>query len=148
MQTDKLILLLQTVQWRPLDSNANLIRCQTKRVSGHWKGRLRGLNVRKLSRIVSLIISGCILHNLCVLHYDDVRVSVDNDDNEHPNAYPNIYVEGKGEAKRHIKCFQCFIHFLWENNQIGHRKIYQLDAVIKTVIPARKCLTLNIYLRI
>ena len=60
--------------------------------------------------------TGCILQNLCVLHHDDVRVSLENDDNEHPNGYTNVYVEGKDDAKRHLKCFQSFIHFLLENN--------------------------------
>ena len=60
--------------------------------------RLREISVRKLSRIVSLIISGCILHNLCVLHHDDVEAFIDNDDDRHPNAYPNIFVDGRDGA--------------------------------------------------
>lgn len=78
-----------------------------ERVFGHLKGRfrrLRELSVRKLDRIVMLIISGCVLHNLCVLHHDDVEAFIDDDQDGHPNAYPNIYINrGDGVAfRQHI----------------------------------------------
>ena len=38
--------------------------------------------------------------------------------------------------------------FMTIQKAIKSSKKLKLDAVIKTVIPARKCLTLNIYLRI
>lgn len=57
--------------------------------------RLREITVRKLSHIVSLIIWGCILQNLCALQYDDDEAFIDNEDNGHPNAFPNILlIEG------------------------------------------------------
>lgn len=40
---------------------------------------------------VSLIVSGCILHNLCILREDDVDDFIDQDDLGHPNNYPNIF---------------------------------------------------------
>lgn len=52
---------------------------------------MRELSVRKLDRIVGLIISGCLLHNLCILHHDDVKAFIENDQDGHENAYPNIY---------------------------------------------------------
>lgn len=55
--------------------------------------RLREITVRKLSHIVSLIIWGWILQNLCALQYDDDEAFIDNEDNGHPNAFPNIFVD-------------------------------------------------------
>ena len=84
-------------QQRRFNQMLSSARQIVERVYGHLKGRfrrLREITVRKLTRIVSLIISGCILHNLCVLHHDDVEAFIDNDDDGHPNAYPNIYVDG------------------------------------------------------
>ncbi|XP_056016608.1 uncharacterized protein LOC125677829 [Ostrea edulis] len=88
-------------QQRRFNQMLSSARQIVERVYGHLKGRFRRLReipVRKLSRIVSLIISGCILHNLCVLHHDDVEAFIDNDDDGHPNAYPNIYVDGRDGA--------------------------------------------------
>lgn len=85
-------------QQRRFNQMLSSARQIVERVYGHLKGRfrrLREITVRKLTRIVSLIISGCILHNLCVLHHDDVEAFIDNDDDGHPNAYPNIYVDGR-----------------------------------------------------
>ena len=61
----------------------------------------------------------------------------------------------------YLKVFLCFF-FLWKLSKVvpfillitfyscnfTKQNKKKLDAVIKTVIPARKCLTLNIYLRI
>uniref|UniRef100_A0A8W8MT86 DDE Tnp4 domain-containing protein n=1 Tax=Magallana gigas TaxID=29159 RepID=A0A8W8MT86_MAGGI len=88
-------------QQRRFNQRLSVARQIVERVYGHLKGRfrrLREISVRKLSRIVSLIISGCILHNLCVLHHDDVEAFIDNDDDRHPNAYPNIFVDGRDGA--------------------------------------------------
>lgn len=88
-------------QQRRFNQMLSLARQIVERVYGHLKGRfrrLREITVRKLSRIVSLIISGCILHNLCVLHHDEVKAFIDNDDDRHPNANPNIFVDGRDGA--------------------------------------------------
>jgi hypothetical protein len=43
-------------------------------------------------------MSGCILHNLCILHHDDVERFIEEDGNgANPNVYPNIYLDG-GQA--------------------------------------------------
>lgn len=81
-------------QQRRLNQRLSSARQVVERVFGHLKGRfrrLRKLSVRKLDRIVRLLISGCILHNLCILHHDDVEAFIENDQDGHPNAYPNIY---------------------------------------------------------
>lgn len=81
-------------QQRRFNQRLSSARQVVERVFGHLKGRfrrLRELSFRKLDRIVRLIISGCILHNLCILHHDDVEAFIENDQDGHPNAYPNIY---------------------------------------------------------
>lgn len=65
-----------------------------ERCIGHLKGRFRRLReipVHKPEDIVSIIVSGCILHNLCIIHKDDVENFIEEDGNGHPNNYPNLF---------------------------------------------------------
>lgn len=75
-----------------------------ERCYGHLKGRfrrLREITVRKPPHIIAIIISGCILHNLCVLSHDDVEDFIDEDHDVDANFYPNIYLDGGcGAARR------------------------------------------------
>lgn len=75
-----------------------------ERCYGHLKGRfrrLREITVRKPPQIIAIIISGCILHNLCVLSHDDVEDFIDEDHDVDANFYPNIYLDGGcGAARR------------------------------------------------
>lgn len=75
-----------------------------ERCYGHLKGRfrrLREITVRKPPHIIAIIISGCILHNLCVLSHDDVEDFIDEDHDVNANFYPNIYLDGGcGAARR------------------------------------------------
>lgn len=65
-----------------------------ERCIGHLKGRFRRsreIPVHKPEDIVSIIVSGCILHNLCIIHKDDVENFIEEDGNGHPNNYPNLF---------------------------------------------------------
>ncbi|XP_062583188.1 putative nuclease HARBI1 [Saccostrea cucullata] len=69
-------------------------RQSIERCIGHLKGMFRTLReipFHKPEDIVSLIVSGCTLHNLCILHEDDVDDFIEGDDIGHPNNYPNIF---------------------------------------------------------
>ena len=71
---------------------------------GHLKGRfrrLREITARKPIQIVPIIISGCILHNLCVLSRNDFEDFIEEDHDVNANMYPNIYLDGGcGTARR------------------------------------------------
>lgn len=38
------------------------------------------------------------MQNLCALQYDDDEAFIDNEDNGHPNAFPNIFVDWRDGA--------------------------------------------------
>jgi hypothetical protein len=64
-----------------------------ERYIGHLKGRFRRLKeitLHILEDIVQNIVSGCILHNLCVLRNDNVERFTEEPDDD-PNQYPNIF---------------------------------------------------------
>ncbi|XP_062609347.1 uncharacterized protein LOC134271110 [Saccostrea cucullata] len=78
-----------------------------ERAIGHLKQRFRRLQeitIHDSDEIVKTIVSGCILHNLCILHHDSVEDFLTNDPNDgngHPNNYPNLYPDGRdGVQKR------------------------------------------------
>ena len=52
--------------------------------------RLREITLHILEDIVLNIISGCILHNLCIHRNDNIEQVLDDVD-EHPNQYQNIF---------------------------------------------------------
>lgn len=66
-----------------------------ERCIGHMKGRfrrLREITLHHPQEIVENIVSGCILHNLCVLHNDFIEHYIDDGrEDGHPNQYPNVY---------------------------------------------------------
>lgn len=68
-------------------------RRPVERCFGYLKGRFK--RIRKIPFIspwiLSLIVSGCILHNLCILHEDDVNDFIDQDGLRHPSNYQNIF---------------------------------------------------------
>ncbi|XP_062598371.1 putative nuclease HARBI1 [Saccostrea cucullata] len=72
----------------------SLARQSIERCIWRLKGRFRRLHeipIHKPEDIGSLNSSGCILHNLCILHEDDVDDFIKVDDIGHPNNYPNIF---------------------------------------------------------
>lgn len=79
---------------RPFNRVLSSGRQVVERCIGHLKGRFRRLReipVHKPEDIVSIIVSGCILHNLCIIHKDDVENFIEEDGNGHPNNYPNLF---------------------------------------------------------
>ncbi|KAJ8300682.1 hypothetical protein KUTeg_022201 [Tegillarca granosa] len=52
---------------------------------------LREIIVHSVKDIVLTIISGCILHNLCILHEDHIDDFIEYDDDALPNNYVNIF---------------------------------------------------------
>ena len=68
-----------------------------ERCIGHMKGRFRRLREITLhfpEEIVENRVSGCILHNLCVLHDDIIEEYINKGrqgQDGHPNNYPNVY---------------------------------------------------------
>ena len=62
-----------------------------ERCIGHLKGRFRReISLHILEDIVQNIVSGCILHILCVLRNDNVERFMEESDDD-PNQYPNIF---------------------------------------------------------
>ena len=67
-----------------------------KRAIGHLKGRfrrLRDLYCHNIQHVCEIIMSACVLHNLCILCSDDVDAFFDNDTatNAQVNNYPLVY---------------------------------------------------------
>jgi hypothetical protein len=75
-----------------------------ERCFGHLKGRfrrLREITVHDIEDIVTTITSGCILHNLCILHEDELADFFDRDEDGHPNRFQNLYRNAdQGAARR------------------------------------------------
>lgn len=83
-----------------------------ERAIGHLKQRFRRLQeitIHDSDEIVKTIVSGCILHNLCILHQDSVEDFLTNDlnnGNGHPNNYPNVYPDGRDGLQRRQQLVQ------------------------------------------
>ncbi|XP_033759129.1 protein ALP1-like [Pecten maximus] len=75
-----------------------------ERAIGHIKGRFRRLQeipVHEPRFIVSLITCGCIMHNLCIISHDNLDTYMNyDDDNNHPNNFPNIFQNDVGGVAR------------------------------------------------
>lgn len=81
-----------------------------ERAIGHLKQRFRRLQeitVHDLEEIIKTIVSGCILHNLCILHHDGVEDFLTIDPNNgNPNNYPNVYPDGRDGIQRRQQLVQ------------------------------------------
>jgi hypothetical protein len=53
--------------------------------------RLREITVHKPRNIVSIIVWGCILHNLTIINHEDIEEFMEADNDGHPNRLPNIF---------------------------------------------------------
>ena len=65
-----------------------------ERSFGLLKGRfrrLREITVHKPRKIVSIIVCGCILHNLTIINHEDIEEFMEADNDGHPNRLPNIF---------------------------------------------------------
>jgi hypothetical protein len=90
---------------RQFNRRLSSARQVVERCFGHLKGRFRRLRevpLRTPDAIINIIVSACILHNLCILHHDDVEDFIEMDNNQvNPNMYPNIFLDGDhGAFKR------------------------------------------------
>ena len=82
-----------TAQPARLNRKHSSVRSTAERAFGHMKGRFRRLQDVPLHNSKDkLIYAACILHNLCLLHEDDIEryIQVEED----PNNLPNVYVNG------------------------------------------------------
>lgn len=85
--------------------NSVLSSCRqtVERAIGHLKGRFRRLReicFHDPEVICAFIIAGCILHNLCVTHDEDIEEFVDVQQNHHPNRFNNIYPNAQGGVQK------------------------------------------------
>jgi len=76
---------------------------------GHLKGRfcrLKEVTLHDPSKIAKLIIAGCILHNLCVIHSDDIEEFMDNNMIVDVNECENIFQHGVHGVARRLRLLQ------------------------------------------
>ena len=74
-----------------------------ERAIGHMKGRFRRLREiysPDLSHICNFIMAGCVMHNLCILHEDDVESFIDINQVDAGNNYVNIYPNAQNGVVR------------------------------------------------
>jgi len=76
--------------------NRALSSCRqtVERAIGHLKGRFRKLTeitFHNVEDICYFVMAGCKMHNLCIIHEDNIEEFINNDDFQHPNQYPNIF---------------------------------------------------------
>lgn len=65
-----------------------------ERAFGLLKGRfrrLRDVTSHEPSAIVSIILCGCILHNLTIINNKDIEQFIDDNQDGHPNGFQNIF---------------------------------------------------------
>ena len=95
-------LAIQQTRFNRVHSSARQV---VERAIGHLKQRFRRLQeitTHNPNDIVTTIVSGCILHNHCILHEDSVADFLTEDLNvdNHPNNFPNVYADGQGGTLR------------------------------------------------
>ena len=98
-----------TPQQRRYNTKLSSARQSVERCFGHLKGRFRRLKEVTLhdpSKIAKLIIAGCILHNLCVIHSDDIEEFMDNNMIVDVNECENIFQHGVHGVARRLRLLQ------------------------------------------
>lgn len=68
-----------------------------------WFRRLREIPVHNPEDIDSIIVLGCILHNLYIIHKDGVENFIEEDGNGHSNNYPNLIRNDVNEINRRLQ---------------------------------------------
>ncbi|XP_070548887.1 putative nuclease HARBI1 [Ptychodera flava] len=94
-----------TIQQRRFNRAISSCRQSVERSIGHLKGRvrrLRELPMHDPEYVCETVIAGCIIHNLCIIHQDDVENYIDLDPQyiDDPNQYPNIHINAPGGVAR------------------------------------------------
>lgn len=82
------------------------VRQTVERCFGHLKGRFRRLKEVPLhchADICKLVYAACILHNLCILHEDDVEDYIQADEDGNANNYGNVYQNGHQGVTRRLQ---------------------------------------------
>lgn len=96
-------------QQRRFNKVLSSARQVVERSIGHLKKRFRRLTevtIHHPEEIVKTIVSGCILHNLCIIHEDSVEDFVEINDDGHPNHCPNMYIDGQDGMLRRQQLIQ------------------------------------------
>lgn len=96
-------------QQRRFNKVLSSARQVVERSIGHLKKRFRRLTevtIHHPEEIVKTIVSGCILHNLCIIHEDSVEDLVEINDDGHPNHCPNMYIDGQDGMLRRQQLIQ------------------------------------------
>lgn len=78
-------------------------RQTVERAIGHLKGRFRRLqeiSAREPHQIACFIMCGCILHNMCIIHHEDIDDFIDGNGVNHPNNYQNIFQNARDGIQR------------------------------------------------
>jgi hypothetical protein len=90
-----------TPQQARFNKRHSSVRSTVERAFGHLKGRFRRLQnvpLHNSEDICKLIYAACILHNLCLLHEDDIEAYILIE--EDPNNMPNVYANGHNGVVR------------------------------------------------
>lgn len=98
-----------TPQQRRYNTKLSSARQSVERCFGHLKGmfrRLKEVTLHDPSKIAKLIIAGCILHNLCVIHSDDIEEFMDNNMIVDVNECENIFQHGVHGVARRLRLLQ------------------------------------------
>lgn len=97
-----------TPQQQRYNTKLSSARQSVERCFAHLKGRFRRLKEVTLHdprHIVKLIMAGCILHNLCVIHTDDIEEFMDNNATleDAENERENVYQHGVNGVARRLR---------------------------------------------
>lgn len=98
-----------TPQQQRYNTKLSSARQSVERCFAHLKGRFRQLKEITLhdpSKITNLIMAGCILHNLCVIHTNDIEEFMDNNQVNDANDCQNIYQHGVHGVARRLRLVQ------------------------------------------
>lgn len=89
-------------------------RQTVERAIGHLKGRFRRLKdvfCYSIEDICKLVMSACVLHNLCIMCDDDVSEFLCNDPGE-VNNYPPVYPNNENGTHKRDNLVQYLAQFM------------------------------------
>ncbi|XP_061183155.1 putative nuclease HARBI1 [Saccostrea echinata] len=100
-----------TPQQQRYNTKLSSARQSVERCFAHLNGRFRRLKevtFHNPRHIAKLIMAGCILHNLCVIHTDDIEEFMDNNAilEDAENECENIYQHGVHGVARRLRLLQ------------------------------------------
>uniref|UniRef100_A0ABM0MDV0 Nuclease HARBI1-like n=1 Tax=Saccoglossus kowalevskii TaxID=10224 RepID=A0ABM0MDV0_SACKO len=85
-----------TIQQHRFNRMVSACTQSVERSIGHLKGRMRRLRelpAHSIEDVCNIIMAGCIMHNLCILHEDDIDkyIGCAINSGSRSNRFPNIY---------------------------------------------------------